>query len=182
MNEFQRVKKEFIKKVNETILSTDVARSGQTRVAGPKDGVLVRLSPSAAKPEKDLKYYERIKDSDDLFIQGVDFLSRIDFDLLDDETELKVHELLDDFLYLSDNLDEARFNNRVPLSKKIALRRYQRAHKQRIKNNLKKRKRTIQGIIDDKNKKKREKYGQTKDGKRMKKNHISTSGNNRKTK
>ena len=117
-----------------------------------------------------------------MFIQGIDFLSRIHFDLLDDDTELKVYELLDDFLYLSDNLDEARFNNRVPLSKKIALRRYQRAHKQRIKQRLKNRKRTIQGIIDDKKRKKREKLGQTKDGKRMKKNHISTSGKNRRAK
>ena len=143
-------------------------------MVGNKDGIITRLSPSAAKYD--------VKETDDIFIQALDFVSRIDPDLLDDETDLAVYELLDDFLTLSDQIDEAGFNRRVPLSKKIALKRYQRAHKTRIAQRNKNRKKTIAGIIHDKKRKQKEKIGQTASGKRMKKNHIMSKGDHRRTK
>jgi hypothetical protein len=148
--------------------------SGQTRAVGKKDGIITRLSPSASRPQP-------VTDSDDLFIQGIDFLSYINFDLLADEQELEVYSLLDDFLFFSEYIEESGFRKRVPGSKRVALRRYQRQHKQRIKNNLKKRERTIKGIIDTKKRKKMEKFGQTKDNRRMRKNHVA-GGKSRRTK
>ena len=54
MSEFEKVKKEFLE-FSEAILTPSGARSQQTRIGPDKGSVITRLTPSAAKPEKDKK-------------------------------------------------------------------------------------------------------------------------------
>lgn len=147
--------------------------SGQTRV-GPKDGIITRLNPSAARPQD-------VKETDDYFIQAINLISNTDPDLFTDEQEVEIHELLKDIIYFSDNIDEAGFRNRMSGSKKVALRKYARNNKQKILTRLKNREHTVKQIVKDKKRKKMEKYQQTASGKRMKKNHVS-GGDHRRTK
>lgn len=159
----------------ESIMAAAVAPSQQTRAVGKKDGIITRLAPSASIPQP-------VTEDDLIFIQAIDFVSRINPDLFSDDLDLDVFNLLDDIIYFSDNLLEDKFNKRVSGSHKIALKRYQRNHKIRIAMRQKRRKKTIKGIIDDKKRKKFEKLGLTKDLKTIKKNHISTDGKHRRAK
>jgi hypothetical protein len=166
LDDFYSVKTVYLDMLKESVFSVAVVGSGQTRVVGPKDGIISRFSPSAAKPQ-------RVKESENIFIRGLDFLSRINPDLLTDTQELLVYDFLEDFLHFTEHIDESTFNKRVSASHKISLRRYQRAHKQRIKQRNKNRKKTVAGIIKDILRKKREKIGQNVKGRQIKKNHVS---------
>jgi hypothetical protein len=155
---------EVLKKSNESVLTPAVEPSGQTRPnLGNKKGVITRLTPSAARP---------VKDSDDIFVQGIDFLTEMDFDLLDDDTELEVFSLLSDFMDYMSEFNEARFSKRTPGHKRVALRKYYRKNKQKILSKMKKRAKTVKGIIHDKERKRRAKYGQRADGSRQTKNNV----------
>jgi hypothetical protein len=105
-------------------------------------------------------------------VQGIDFLTEIDFDLLDDDTELEVFSLLTDFLDYMSELNEARFAKRTPGHKRIALRKYYRKNRNKILSKIRARKKTTQQIVHDKKRKKREQFGQTASGKRQHKKNV----------
>lgn len=167
--EFKKAAQEFKnwnkKYLSDSIITPDVARTGQARIG---QTVWTRFTPSASFVSEN-------------WLDAFDFLLNADPDLLDDDTDEERWNLMNDFVAWADlNLNEgAMFSKRLSGLHKVYLRRYYRQNRQKILAKIKQRKRTIQGIQYDKKKKKMEKIGQTAKGKQMKKNTISTSGEHR---
>lgn len=173
LNSYDKMRNYFLKWIKESVFAAAVAPTSSRQGDKKHGGLMITRTPSANKPEF-------VKETDSIFVQAMDFISKITPDLFtDDAQDLEVYSLLDDFLHFSEHIDESNFNNRISASHKVALRRYYRNHKQTILARQKKRKRTIKGIIDDIKRKKMEKYGATKTGKTIKKNTVQTGGDHR---